>query len=445
MASSALDAPRLGLARQVFVAVRVVAKQMPTSGTSPGVNSADGQPSPDCARRSSKAMGPTTDSEQHQLRAFGSVKATIAIIPGRERDDESLCATTEHPDPPEPDRPHHQEHPVQERSSTHVTKGPEQAVVTGTAGFIGSHLARALLQDGTTVIGVDRRDPATDHAAAENLAVLRGQPGYTHITADLATCEIDPLLIDTGVIFHMAGLPGVQPSWGPQFSEYLACNILATQRLMESAIRMNVPRLVVASSSSVYGSTSGIPSAESDTPRPSSPYAITKLAEEQLCLAHAARDDCPTSVAALRYFSVYGPRQRADMFTHRALKAALTSTPLRVYGDGHQRRDFTFIDDAVAATIAAATTPEAQGIFNVGNGSAASLLEVIDIAEALVDREIQILTKSMRNGDVPVTQADSRRAREVLGWQPAVGLRAGMHTQLTAMSNPAYGTEPLQV
>lgn len=319
-------------------------------------------------------------------------------------------------------------------SSTPILR---RAVVTGAAGFIGSHLAQALLQGGTTVIGVDRRDPAADQTAANNLAALHGVPGYMHITADLLTLAIDPLLFDADVIFHLAGIPGVRPSWGPQFSDYVASNILASQRLMDAATRMRVPRLVVASSSSVYGPTSGGPSVEGDRPRPTSPYAVTKLAEEQLCLAHAARADCPTSVVALRYFTVYGPRQRPDMFTHRALWSAITAEPLRLYGDGHQRRDFTYIGDAVAATIAAAFAPNDTGIVNVGGGSNASLLEVINIANSLVGRDIRIHVDHARNGDVLTTRANPDRAHEVLGWQPRVDLHNGMRAQMQALTQLA--------
>ncbi|MDX3586646.1 NAD-dependent epimerase/dehydratase family protein [Streptomyces europaeiscabiei] len=327
---------------------------------------------------------------------------------------------------------------MSESSSASTTPIPRRAVVTGAAGFIGSHLAHALLQAGTTVIGVDRRDLAADQTAAANLAASHGLPGYMHITADLLTCAIDPLLLDADVVFHLAGIPGVRASWGPHFSDYVASNILATQRVMDAATRMHVPRLVVASSSSVYGPTSGGPSVESDHPRPASPYAVTKLAEEQLCLAHAARADCPTDVVALRYFTVYGPRQRPDMFTHRALVAAITGQPLRLYGDGHQRRDFTYIDDAVAATIAASYAPTDTGIVNVGGGSNASLLEVIDIARSLVGRDIQIQGEHARNGDVLTTRANSGRAHDVLGWQPTVDLHNGMRAQMQALTQPAY-------
>ncbi|MFF3860132.1 NAD-dependent epimerase/dehydratase family protein [Streptomyces sp. NPDC002209] len=318
---------------------------------------------------------------------------------------------------------------------------PRRAVVTGAAGFIGSHLAHALVQAGAVVIGVDRRDPATDRTAAANLSVLRGLPGYMHVTADLLSCAIDPLLVDANAVFHLAGIPGVRPSWGPRFGEYVASNVLATHRVMDAVTRMGVPRLVAASSSSVYGPTDGGASVETDRPQPASPYAVTKLAEEQLCLAHSAQAHCPTSVVALRYFTVYGPRQRADMFTHRALTAALTGHPLRLYGDGHQRRDFTYIDDAVAATIAAATIPTASGVINVGGGSSASLLDVINIANSLAGREVQVHQESPRSGDVLTTRANPGRAHEVLGWEPQVDIHNGMraHMQALAAESAAYG------
>ncbi|MBB5940202.1 NAD-dependent epimerase/dehydratase family protein [Streptomyces zagrosensis] len=310
---------------------------------------------------------------------------------------------------------------------------PRRAVVTGSAGFIGSHLAHALVQAGTTVIGVDRRDPSTDPTAATNLAALQGRPGYHHVTADLLHCAIDPLLIDAETVFHLAGIPGVRPSWGAQFGDYLASNVLATHRVLEACTRIGVARLVVASSSSVYGPTDGGASLESDRPKPASPYAVTKLAEEQLCLAYAERPIGP-SVVALRYFTVYGPRQRADMFTHRALHAALTGQPLRLYGDGHQRRDFTYIDDVIAATIAAAVVPTAHGAINVGGGSNASLLDVINIATSLTGRDIQLHWDHARNGDVLLTRADPSRARKVLGWQPRVDLHNGLRPHMQALA-----------
>ncbi|MFC8291132.1 NAD-dependent epimerase/dehydratase family protein [Streptomyces sp. NPDC057242] len=315
-----------------------------------------------------------------------------------------------------------------------TTTVPRRAVVTGAAGFIGSHLAHALVQAGTIVVGVDRRSPATDPTAAANLASLQGLPGYLHVTADLLSCAIEPLLLDANAVFHLAGIPGVRPSWGPKFSDYVASNVLATHHVMDAATRMGVPRLAVASSSSVYGATDGGASVETDRPQRASPYAVTKLAEEQLCLAHSTQAHCPTSVVALRYFTVYGPRQRSDMFTHRALTAALTGRPLRLYGDGHQRRDFTYIDDAVSATIAAATIPTAGGVINVGGGSSASLLEVINIANSLSGREIQVHQENPRSGDVLTTRAHPGRAQKALGWQPQVDLHNGIRAQMQALA-----------
>ncbi|WP_329428833.1 NAD-dependent epimerase/dehydratase family protein [Streptosporangium sp. NBC_01495] len=307
---------------------------------------------------------------------------------------------------------------------------PRRAVVTGSAGFIGSHLALALLQHGATVIGVDRRDAGADHAAAANLAAMHDHPGFIFITADLLTCAVEPLLLDADAVFHLAGIPGVRPSWGPQFGDYVACNILATQRIMEAATRLRIPRLVVASSSSVYGATDGTPSKETDHPRPASPYAVTKLAEEQLCLAHAARPDCATSVVALRYFTVFGPRQREDMFIHRVLTAALNGRAVRLFGDGSQRRDFTYVTDVVAATIAAATVPADNSVINVGGGITTSLNEVIALARRLTGQPVRVETASTRNGDVPTTHADPRSARCLLSWHPRVDLATGMAAQL---------------
>ncbi|MEU3164043.1 NAD-dependent epimerase/dehydratase family protein [Streptosporangium sp. NPDC006930] len=315
---------------------------------------------------------------------------------------------------------------------------PRRAVVTGTAGFIGSHLALALLQHGVTVIGVDRRGAGADHAAAANLAAMHDHSGFISITADLLTCAIEPLLLDADAVFHLAGIPGVRPSWGPQFGDYVACNILATQRIMEAATRLRIPRLVVASSSSVYGATNGTPSKESDHPRPASPYAVTKLAEEQLCLAHAARPDCATSVVALRYFTVFGPRQREDMFMHRVLTAALNGKAVQLFGNGSQRRDFTYITDIVAATVAAATAPADNSVINIGGGVTTSLNEVIDLARRLTGKPVQVETASTRNGDVPATHADPRSARRLLNWCPRVDLATGMAAQLDWLASSQH-------
>ncbi|MGP3949601.1 NAD-dependent epimerase/dehydratase family protein [Streptomyces sp. 7N604] len=308
--------------------------------------------------------------------------------------------------------------------------GLRRVVVTGSAGFIGSHLTKALLHTGVTVIGIDRRTMDSDPAAAANFAEFTGFPNFVPITADLLDCPMERLLLDADVVFHLAALPGVRPSWGPNFDAYVAANIQAVQRVMNAATRLKIPRVVLASSSSVYGPTDGSPSAETDRPRPASPYAITKLAAEQLCLAHTARPSSATSVVALRYFTVYGPRQRTDMLIHRALTAALYQTPLHLFGDDDQRRDFTYVADAVRATIRAATAPVTNTVINIGVGSNRSISDILAIAQQLTGRPVPVIRSKARAGDVPGTLADNSRAGGLLSWKPEVDLTTGTEQQL---------------
>ena len=308
-----------------------------------------------------------------------------------------------------------------------------RVVVTGVAGFIGGHLAQRLVRAGALVIGVDRRDPKQDTGAAANLAGVLTAPNFVFAPADLISCSMDSLLWDADVVFHLAGVPGVRPSWGEEFTDYAASNVVATQRLMEAAVRLEIPRVVVASSSSVYGPTDG-PAQETAAAAPLSPYGVTKLAAETLCLAYARRSDSATSVAALRYFTVYGPRQRADMLISRVLEAAAGGAPVCLFGAGDQRRDFTYVADAVAATVAAAVSSE-SGVFNVGGGRAASLAEVVHVAEDVTGARIPTSPVAARHGDVPATLADPTRARTKLGWSPQVDLVEGMRRHWQWMSS----------
>ncbi|SDG83910.1 Nucleoside-diphosphate-sugar epimerase [Sinosporangium album] len=320
---------------------------------------------------------------------------------------------------------------------------PTRAVVTGAAGFLGSHLCQTLLAQGVDVIGIDRRDPVFHRGAYLNLADVRHDPRFIFVTGDLRTCAIEPLLPGADVVFHLAGIPGVHPSWGADFDDYVASNITATQRLMHAVTRLRVPRLVVASSSSVYGSATNRPSSETDHPRPASPYAVTKLAEEQLCLAHAARRDCATTVVALRYFTVYGPRQREDMFIQRLLKAATTEQPITLYGDGNQRRDFTFVDDAITATVAAGSALLSHSVINVGGGGQTALRDVVEHVRQLTAGRISIRSETARSGDVTTTCADTSTARRLLGWTPSTNLLEGLRAQLdwmTSRHNPSIAS-----
>ncbi|MEU7856536.1 NAD-dependent epimerase/dehydratase family protein [Nonomuraea sp. NPDC049141] len=305
----------------------------------------------------------------------------------------------------------------------------DKVVVTGVAGFIGSHLAEALLGRGVSVVGVDRRRAEEDLVAAENLAGLLEQPGFHLVEGDLTELDLVPMIGEASTVFHLAGLPGVRPSWGDRFGEYLSANIAATQRVLEACVTTRLPRLVLASSSSVYGGSADRPLSEDDLPAPRSPYGVTKLAAERLALAYAARPDAPTSVVALRYFTVYGPRQRPDMAIGRILRAALTRDHLRLFGDGSQRRDFTYVDDAVAATIAAATAPAHGEALNVGGGRSWSMLEVLELAAEVTGLDVPLVREGRQLGDVEATDADLTRTRAVLGYQPSVSLPDGMSRQ----------------
>jgi nucleoside-diphosphate-sugar epimerase len=310
--------------------------------------------------------------------------------------------------------------------------GPQQlehVVVTGVAGFIGSHLTAALLKQGASVLGIDRRPPSHDPTAAQNLADLTAQPGFTLVERDLMDLDLERFAKGASAVFHLAGVPGVRPSWGDRFADYLTSNVMTTQRLLEACAAMGVPRLVLASSSSVYGTGADRPSREEDLPTPLSPYGVTKLAAERLALAYALRPSTPTSVVALRYFTVYGPQQRSDMAIYRVLEAALTRRPMRLYGDGTQRRDFTYVDDAVAATIAAASAPARAEVVNVGGGRTSSMQHVLDCAAEITGFDIPIIRASRQSGDVETTAADLTKAERLLRYRPSTSLIEGMTSQ----------------
>jgi nucleoside-diphosphate-sugar epimerase len=299
-----------------------------------------------------------------------------------------------------------------------------KVVITGVAGFIGSHLADALLESGHQVVGLDRRSPATDVLARVNLESATGHSDFKFVEADLIDARLEDLLEDARCVFHLAAVPGVRPSWSG-LPAYAAANVLATDRLLKACITANVSKLVYASSSSVYGESNDA-SRENDPTQPLSPYGVTKLAGEQLCLAYAKRPGSTLSVTALRYFTVYGPRQRPDMAIGRMLAAALTGDQYTLFGDGTQRREFTFVDDVVAATVKAADLNLPAAVVNVGGGSSVSLIDVITTASHVTGNPVPLTAIGAQPGDVPATSADLMLANLLLAYQPKTDLATGM-------------------
>ncbi|MFH1502979.1 MAG: NAD-dependent epimerase/dehydratase family protein [Candidatus Eisenbacteria bacterium] len=303
-----------------------------------------------------------------------------------------------------------------------------RVLVTGVAGFIGSHVARRLLDRGTPVVGVDA---FTDYYAREqkdlNVAPLLEEPGFRLVEADLATVELDPLLDGVDSVCHLAAQAGVRASWGESFSVYLDCNVLATQRLLEAVKRRPVGRFVYASSSSVYGETDDLPMRENGRTCPVSPYGVTKLAAEHLAVLYHRNYGVPT--VSLRYFTVYGPRQRPDMAFHRFIAAGLRGEPISVYGSGEQTRDFTFVDDVVEATVRALDEGPPGEVLNVGGGSRVTLNEAISTIEAELGTTIERRHEGTARGDVTDTLADSSKAEAAIGFRPATPLEQGIRRE----------------
>ena len=300
-----------------------------------------------------------------------------------------------------------------------------KALVTGAAGFIGSTLVEQLLANGADVIGVDCFTDYYPRAIKErNLSAALGHPRFAFIDARLQDADLPPLLADRTHVFHLAAQAGVRKSWGRDFDVYTVNNIEATQVLLEACLGATLERLVYASSSSVYGDGVAMPMREDALPQPLSPYGVTKLAAEQLCHLYFANYGVPT--VALRYFTVYGPRQRPDMGFHRFLRATLEGKPITVYGDGEQTRDFTFVADAVSATIAAATRGVPGRVYNIGGGSRVSINEVLDIIGRVAGRRPLVTVDSAQKGDMRHTYADTSLARRDLEFAPTVTLEEGL-------------------
>jgi nucleoside-diphosphate-sugar epimerase len=315
---------------------------------------------------------------------------------------------------------------------------PRRALVTGAAGFIGSHLTEALLSAGVSVLGVDRLSDYYDPALkAANLARFADRPCFEFVEAELSEVATPALLDGIERVYHLAGQPGVRPSWGRSFEVYASDNVMATQALLEAAREVSLERLVYASSSSVYGNAERFPTSETDRPQPLSPYGVTKLAAEHLCHLYAKSYGVPA--VSLRYFSVYGPRQRPDMGFHRFIRAATTGEPVRIFGDGRQSRDFTYVGDIVAATLAAGELGGPGEVYNVAGGSRVTVLDVLGMLERLLGTPIEVEHEEAARGDARDTSGDTTKAARELGYAPSVSLEEGLAAQVeTALEQASY-------
>ena len=314
--------------------------------------------------------------------------------------------------------------------TTRSTLTQVQAVVTGVAGFIGSTLADRLLDEGWRVRGVDRFTSYYEASAKRaNLRRVQESDRFELIEADLLTADLAAMLDNVDVVFHLAAQPGVRLSWADGFGLYNDLNVNLTQRLLEAVKDTGIKRFVYASSSSVYGDVTVVPTDEEQPTRPYSPYGVTKLAGELLCSAYGANFGVPT--VSLRYFTVYGPRQRPDMAIHRIIEAGLGDRPFAVFGDGQQIRDFTFVGDIVDATFRAATSPvEPSTVLNVAGGGSVSLLDLIGMVGDAVGTPIRIEQQDAKPGDVRATGGSIELAAQQLGWQPQVDLATGIEQQV---------------
>jgi len=303
-----------------------------------------------------------------------------------------------------------------------------RALVTGAAGFLGSTLSEALLESGWEVVGVDSfTDNYAPARKRANLARALAHPRFHLLEEDLRSTAIEPMLAGISHVAHLAALPGVRGSWGEPFRVYAEHNVIATQRLLEALRRSPVERTVVASSSSIYGSPERLPTSEEEPARPLSPYGVTKLSVEALLDAYRATSSL--SIVALRYFTVYGPRQRPDMAFHAFFEAARVGAPVTIYGDGEQTRDFTYVDDAVRATTLALTRPTREVTYNVGGGRPISLNEVLARVEGVTGRKIERTRVAPLAGDPRATSADVSRAKRDLGYDPRTDIAEGLKRQ----------------
>lgn len=302
------------------------------------------------------------------------------------------------------------------------------ALVTGVAGFIGSHLAEELLDQGAKVVGLDCFTDYYPRAVKDsNLAAVKNRSGFTFVESSLQSADLPSLVRRATHIFHLAAQAGVRKSWGGDFRAYTTNNIDATQALLEACAGISIERFVFASSSSVYGDSVPLPMREDALPQPRSPYGVTKLAAEHLCQLY--HENLGVPAVSLRYFTVYGPRQRPDMGFYRFVLAVLSGAPITVYGDGEQTRDFTFVTDAVAATIAAGRKGIPGRVYNIGGGSRVTVNHAIELLGRLSGRRVDVRHEPDQKGDMRHTYADTALARREISYAPRVSLEEGLDAE----------------
>jgi UDP-glucose 4-epimerase len=314
-----------------------------------------------------------------------------------------------------------------------------RCLITGVAGFIGSHLAERLLELEYDVVGIDAFiDYYPRQIKESNLERIRGNKSFRFIEADLNEINLEELVDGCDYIFHQAAQAGVRTSWGREFKIYTDCNIKATQALLEACLDKDIKKFIYASSSSVYGDTQELPMREANVLKPVSPYGVTKLAGEHLACLYAKNFGLPC--ICLRYFTVYGPRQRPDMAFHRFITACIEKKQLTIYGDGEQTRDFTYISDIIDANIEAVKSESLGEVYNIGGGSRVSLNQVLNILEGIAKRKIPRQYMETQKGDVLHTYADVSKARICLGYKAKIVLEKGLKKQFEWHSKRSSNT-----
>jgi nucleoside-diphosphate-sugar epimerase len=304
------------------------------------------------------------------------------------------------------------------------------AIVTGAAGFIGSHLSERLLENGFKVIGIDCfTDYYSKKIKKNNMISFQNNKNFKLIESDLMEIDLISIIKESEFLFHEAAQPGVRASWGDQFDTYVKDNILVTQKILESAKEVKtLEKIVMASSSSVYGEQEGIMIENKTIPSPISPYGVTKLASENLGLTYASNYDLP--VTSLRYFTVYGPRQRPDMAFTKFIKANLSGDKISIFGDGNQTRDFTYISDIIDANLECVKSEIHGNVLNIGGGKTYSIMDVLNIIENITDKNNKLIFLTKQKGDVFRTEADIKMASKIIGYKPKISLKEGLMKQI---------------